>query len=973
KETFGRCLEMAKTPGAAELIGELIPYGYKFDLEHSGVMGDMVAQREHILSGVKALSECIEGYEYEPQKSRSEGSVTYDPYLAYIQKQGAKNIFMTLAGEESASLTSKTIAGGLIETVTGRKPEAAEVDGFLTAVRASHNEIAALGDAVNVGLISAFAKNPEVTSVNLRIHGAKLAAIHQQLKNEPRYSYIPAADAVSRLLSQPKESLDAVMAQDYPPAALLGVFGMFEYGELTPALTQQLFKALPRSSDVIKDSYNVEYLTSYLHKNPEGQRKILTGYAQAFPNCERDDAHHLLTVMALTDSLASYGFQDVVQTQLGAGHATPAVFAKSVVGEAAKILSTKYDPTLISAYPSDKLTQWIKVYSTYEETLRHFKREDNIPIMRVIATVELMGEEKIHAFRRNDPQLLADLVSNAERYFPDETERAAALEYLQKRQSGEEEKKVLPEGEYSPEERQRIIAEFHRKDHTLTHTLSDVCVDDRLETIGGILDDLFHKRHFSPALQDIEMLTPGQNPMQELGERGTACSRLIGELTGKAKGKAKKGDPEREARIEGYQGELRAEVQGIPKEKQVEALQAIQQDIVNRQRSLGTWADVREIGVGYEGKLDSLTGRIKSAREALGNQAEVIESLGFNFTESFRRKVYSGDIELLSQATDKALAGEQEEARRQQLTSLNQTIAEIRRTYADAGSYLDGLVPGLTTTLGLLTKKKSDTVQLKQSLGDDTDFESCIKKVREQNPRLAEYIVRRARQDGTGDRGLIDTVLSEYEDSSAIQDVQNLISAIKPSESQGIVVHTYGHEHVFTRMLEAMKGQCLDYRSSVNSIGNAVYNMDLMDASRAVTVSRDSTGAARFDAIDYLTRVETDGKSTTAIVTDPFYVPDGSVLSWGKIEGHLMYLIEKADRMGVPLVVPSRLIANNEQRFADMQSEAGKTFEQKQANVSILTGPSDEVYCELTGYVHYNRDTQHSLDAYVYTPEPRQK
>jgi hypothetical protein len=104
-------------------------------------------------------------------------------------------------------------------------------------------------------------------------------------------------------------------------------------------------------------------------------------------------------------------------------------------------------------------------------------------------------------------------------------------------------------------------------------------------------------------------------------------------------------------------------------------------------------------------------------------------------------------------------------------------------------------------------------------------------------------------------------------------------------------------------------------------------------------------------------------------VTDPFYVPDGSVTSWGKVEGHILHMVEKADRMGIPLVVPASHISASEQMFADMQTEEGKTFEKKTVQVRIIPGPTGETYCELTGYTHYSQDAAQTVEAYVYTPK----
>ncbi|MBM3309049.1 MAG: hypothetical protein FJY77_02245 [Candidatus Altiarchaeales archaeon] len=622
-----------------------------------------------------------------------------------------------------------------------------------------------------------------------------------------------------------------------------------------------------------------------------------------------------------------------------------------------------------------KLNRWLGVYSTYEKTLKHFNHQRNIPVMRVLAVVELLGEEE--KFKRNDPELMQQLVSQAGTLFPIDDERKAALTYLEARMKADEVKKVFPEGMYSDEERKRLLSIWSDRSHIRSHTLSDVCIDDRLESVHNVLDDLFHKRHFSPALQALESLNPeAQNPMQLLADSWRALNLALTQILGVDEKAAGKRQPKTDPKMQIEADRIKSEIAQMPKGEQIEELKRRQASVEEEQERLKAWGGVRSLGVKYEGKMDGLSERLASCREKLGEHAPLIESLGFRFDQSFRKKIYLGDVDMLSTAVEKNLQiKEMQEARRKELEVLRGILKDLKKASNDAEQYLGGLQPTLTESLSMLEAKRTRVQNLRSVIGEGDSFQDALKKVEDHDKRLAGFIQNRIRDEQTPEdarRVLLDKTLVEYEDSSAITDVRNILEAVKPQEeSSGTVVHNYSHEIVFSKMLEALKGQCLDYRTSHNSIGNSVYNVSLMDPTRGLDISQDSDRRPRFDAITYLAPIEADGVQQPAIVTDPFYVPDGSVTSWSKIEGHLMYLMEKADKMGLPLVIPESHITANITPFEGMQAEENLTFEKKPVKVTLLPGATGETYCEMTGYVHYSSETTQEIQAYVYAPKPK--
>ncbi|MFH1789070.1 MAG: hypothetical protein ABH834_06795 [Candidatus Altiarchaeota archaeon] len=826
-----------------------------------------------------------------------------------------------------------------------------------------------------------------------------------QLNRLPKFSFIPCTDAQNRLLTQPTESLRLLRAANYPPAFVLGVAGAFEPGELSPELAGRLVESLPRNCEVVKDEYNLEYCTSYINADRDAQTAILSGVLTRFPPLNRGEDEELLNVMCLADSLSSVGFSDRVLTQLGGGHESFTDFAAAVREDAVQVMSASYPAQLLRKQKPEDLTRFVSVYSTYEKTMHHFNDADKIPAMRAIAVVELLGKEE--EFKRNDFELLRTLIDGAQSYFPKEDEREACVAYLNARAENKEVLAVLPPEEYSDAERARVLAAFNNPNHKLDYTLQDVCMEDRLNSTRRLLEDLFFKRHFSRALQDMEALHPEQeNPMGELAKRwqevnkrklpyDVAVEQLReanaprDEAAGEPK---KKGGKKRKrkvpADVQAAADELKASVADLPPERQVTQLTARAQPmaeelsvIEGEQNRCRTWEGIRSIGVKYEGKIDALAETIDGYRSELGRQenAPVIEELGFAFHESFGGdKVYLGDVGMLSQAVDDALAQGTMKGRETQLKSLQQTIGNLQKAYIDAENYMTGLVPTLTETLGMLEKKREAVRGLEGRITGVSGFDEALTAVGEFDSRLAAHVSSRVNDEQVPPeqrRAFLGQVLTEYEDSSAIADIQSVIGAI--TADSGVkaaepTIYTYGNEQRFSEMLLSMRGQCCDYRTSHNSIGNSPYNVALTDSLRNLVVGKDRHGTPRVDTVLYLSRVELEGKERACLVTDPAYVPDGSPLSWGKIEGHLRYAMETADATGLPLIIPSlpteHNLKENIRKFEEMQDAEEAPFEEKDAKVRVLPSPSGGVYCEAVAFTSYEEQAVLDTKAHVYMP-----
>jgi hypothetical protein len=194
-------------------------------------------------------------------------------------------------------------------------------------------------------------------------------------------------------------------------------------------------------------------------------------------------------------------------------------------------------------------------------------------------------------------------------------------------------------------------------------------------------------------------------------------------------------------------------------------------------------------------------------------------------------------------------------------------------------------------------------------------------------------------------------------------------------------------------MLHALKGQCLDYRSNRNSIGNSPYTVSFQDPFRQVVVGYDEQGTARFNALVYLAPVakvspsakelpkEISSSADCCIVLDPPYVPDGSPLTRTKMDGYLDYAILKSAVTGLPVVIPSTVArqmaasSDKRQELQVLESEAANLRSRgldavvEHVDVGIITGPSGSTYCEIVGFDPYRTDAVIRTLAVVIRPK----
>ena len=720
--------------------------------------------------------------------------------------------------------------------------------------------------------------------------------------------------SVNSSLSTAKEVINA----RFHPAVSLALMNMD--AQWSASEVRKLRELLPPGGEVSKNKFTRPIFLSFINSNPSSQAEIIRACISRTEKFSKGDDERLLQIMSFahsagkifsgsfTDSFVSSEFKSMPEA-VKEGHA-------AVIDA----LSSNYSSELIGKSSSDTLARWLSVFPEFEQTMKIHHDEDLIPSMRVLATVELLGMRD--GFAKHDPKVAEYLQTKLEKLFPNKEERQAIREYLDSYASMEDEKLIFATDNLSKVREKLAIWSSPTK---VDHVLSEVSIRDRLLEAQQKLDDIFYKNHFSEEFIRVAGLHEDAPTMKALSEQfrklkdsGAAESEL---------------------------GAIRQQQDGIRK-----------------------WSKLQSIFQNYPEKFDQLNADIENAGKKLAPHADILEKWGFDYGDSFGNKVFTGELKLLSERCKSELAKNPKDER---IAALSSEIADLEKACGNANSYVadlaDRLKPADGKKSGILDDlqaKKAWSEQLISELEGGLSVKEGLGRIHDGQEPLYNIISARANIDKAE---LID-ILRRYTETTAINDLEHIVSMARNESSTQNIVYTYSAQQDFSRMELAMVGQCLDYRYSKNSIGNAPFTVSYQDSWRQMVVAyqKEDSGQLRpkVDGLIFLAQVESGGINETAVVTDRIYVPDGSELGWSKVEGHIRFALEKAKELGVPLVVPDHLSPHYPQ-IKELAQEFGVKAEERSIKVLVQPGPSKATYCELTGYVHYAQNTELGVNALV--------
>jgi len=800
----------------------------------------------------------------------------------------------------------------------------------------------------------------------LREFGPWLIEEAKKLETIPSFSFVDKNRGMIALLMLPKDSLQALKEVDYPASCLFGVIARVAEVDPSPETINSIVDFLPRSLEAISNRYKLEYLSSYIDEDPQQQLPFLIASARTLDKLANGQSAKLLAIMSFINSVKEPNISSIIQEKISNGEISSidALYPEAIeiIVEA---LSAKYPEELLRALQPESLEQFVRVFTTYEKTLIHFGKIERVPVMRVLAVVEMLGRED--DLRTNAPEFIEHLLGNLDQYFPQKSETESIRSYLRARAETKELEQVFPMNETLESNPQEFLAAWNDPSCQHTHILSEVSLEDKLAYVRNMLDAVFLRGHLSAALMEIEKLTPGTNAAKELGDLWKRIDRLESSIR-------KDGvETVRTANKEDVDEILPAAFIESDDVKILDYLGSRKREVEQGQSALREWAPLRRVSANYEQKLSSLYEEFAELREALTPFQEIIENLGFDYKDSFGDRVFRGELTLLREAVEvelEKIAGSLDDVTKDKIKKLSEVLSKLDGISIRSMDYMQTLGEQLKKSWDLLEQKRKEVVILLDKLNNNAGLDNAMQAISAFDSRLASLVEREtASLTDTHERiGKINEIINLYLDLTALSDIRSIIGAINEAANGEQRALVYRGEHCFSALLEAMTGQCLDYRSSKNSIGNSVYNISLQDSIREVVVGRDESGSPRVNAITYLSNVSIgNSESELAIVLDTPYVPDGSTLSSSKVEGLMEFLILKAARLGVPVVIPQSTSVNLHGKF-DEYRERGIQVQEGNVVVGILPGPTGSTYCEISSYVHYDAEKKESCNAIVLRP-----
>lgn len=741
-----------------------------------------------------------------------------------------------------------------------------------------------------------------------------------------------STDAPIEILSYGKKVLSDAKFLDYPPAFGAAVLCKVAESGLNGDDFVKLCKLITPQSAIATDKYAIEYIASYLKESPKQQALLLKCIANKTSSLS--NAKQLLAVMAIINSLKHLDLAEKVsQVTEEKAVVDLAQLAKIVTTEASKLLADRYPAELMTNLKPEELSEFIEKFCTYETTLKQFHSAPKVPILRVLGIKELLDSSKIL-----DPDSKLTL-KYLDTLMMSPEEVKVAKDYIEAAANNKE-TKILFEGSTVDEIKQaRILENFHDRTRIYSHVIAEVTPEDKVRDIHRQLTT-FLDEHCSSCFKVVESITDNSRA-KELALKGKALDTFI-----------KSQNNLHDVRL------LFPELEGIAGLEAVGTARGLFQDILEQQQQLRLFAEVRKLLSAKDSAVSCLK-KFEEVRIALGTSpvSELIERLGFDVHNSFRTKVFLGEINALETALNSATLVETEEYAAK---LLKRHLSEANKASNQTKEFLGHIVALSNRVAEVFSSELDKLAPLIQSLQDTpNEFSAAFQS---KQPALYERISR-YQERVKGDS--LAALFSEYASTLSLKsDLVSLVSIAK-SESEATTYH-YRIEEKFSAQLEATKGQCLDYRSSINSIGNSVYLISLQDQIRTLLIAKDNYGKLRFDQIVYLAPIQTaDEQFRPAIVADIPYTPDGTAMSWSKFEGALNFLVRLSKDMKIPLVIPQRSMLAYGQQLEDFCKDHQVSLINENIVLKILPGPSGSTYLELEGFHSYRVDTKITSNAWV--------
>lgn len=747
------------------------------------------------------------------------------------------------------------------------------------------------------------------------IIASEVIRIYQEAKSVKETEFFFTSTNIGTALKSPADAAQ-LAKQGFHPVVFIALATLGE--DWGPDGARALRKLIPPNGEINKEKYVRPVFVSFIQEKPELQAKLLKGLVELGLG-DRDD-QKLLQLMSFAHTLGDPFVEKVISNK----HRTMDAALESARAIAVDLLSSKYPKNALESMDRNSLARWLSVYPEFEQTMYIQHDEKFIPALRVIATVELLGKER--EFALHDPEFAKYLLENVRTLFPDASEHEGVGAYITKWSLMEPEKSVFGDKLDAGIVAQKLVG--WRKPLKREHILEEISIIDRIENVAAKLDDVFVKNHFCDEFSRVAGLYDGAVTSEMLAEQW------------------------RMRKTEGAgEEELR--------------------QIANQQIQHRKWQKLQSLYNNYEERFSKLQEKIAAAASNLSPYSDIITGWGFDYGDSFGNKVFRGELSALSIRCATESATSKEDMRLQELSG---KIAELEKTCSDAESYLltlsELLSPSDRKKGGILThlhEKKEWAQMVAEKLEkNELGREGALEEIRSSQPQLYSTV------DGIEgmDENSLKDLLRRYTDLTAITDLETIVAISRNEDSQKSQALAYVNQPVFSKMELAMVGQCLDFRYSKNSIANAPYTVSYIDSLRQLVVAYPASDTElehpKVNGLIYLATMDDGGEKTPAIIMDTIFTSDKTGLGWSKIEGHVLFALQRAGDMSLPLVAPNFLSTyyDNIREWADI---SGFSVKAAKVNVQVLPGPAGATYSEvgMDGFPQYEAGREISIDALI--------
>ena len=846
--------------------------------------------------------------------------------------------------------------------------------GLATILQGTPDQIWALADG-SYSDHALFSVLPKVAAVNNGVELEDLLARAHLLDGLGHYCDGQAAKeqrpsvsnaVVNGLMRVTPGVLREIVAAHYPTDFLREGLVPIARGPQGERLVEQVVRAVSARSSLSSDRNFRSYFVDALCDSSVGAREVVAAFSQINQHKEELPSEGTRVVNLLL--LANAAWTEKLSQRLAALSVSEKgafeAIEEVVRNEAHTVLSDRYSSALLGQMQQRdpvRLAQFAEVLLTYEVSLHKFSKAQKVPALRVLATVEMLGAEE--QLRSRDPEFLKTFQENMDTYVPIEAERDGALSYLKSCYEDSTPSLLLPDDEYTADRRAQIVSSWNDPSLTFKHITSEVDGVERGYAVLRELSQICIPGHISTGLKEAIGANPTDarllgNPSEELGNEVKSLivyKRLlgakpidIGELT--------------------QQGELgRRHVELLGRgssSNQQETIASLQKEIDTKldelkreQKARNQFSELRRLLGSQE--------QLKRSLEDLQNQVKQVaqrqnEILPFGQSAHAERSLRSrGGAVIAREAVSKMLTRtDLSDPERAALEVLSTECSKLVQAHDKVGGVIGMQVKSVVALRKVLHARTAVLGEISQEATAASDITAITERLHARDPLLAWQIteaVRLAPDEPTKNNHVYSLVQAASE-ATLTTDLERLEGALKSTQKELAMELTFQPEHRMTGILAALVNQCLDYRSKKNSVGNTVYNMALVDPLKEAVVAYDSDGVARVNGELYVGRTRCNGVEGTALILDTVYTPDKSLVTPSKLVGYLGYCLEKAERLGLPVVVRDSALKGVFDQLSNHGSKWSATHSES-LEVLIPGSPSGGFYVETKSYQHYTEPT----------------